>query len=260
VTELLAAVPLGFGLGVLIGLTGVGGGAVVAPALYVLLGRSYAEAVALSLVYSLITKIVSAAQHARQGTVLWRLSLLYGLAGIPGAVVGSRLVYADTATTERALPLLMSAILLLAGLLIALEPRIADLMAWEKPFSPHQLSGPVVLAVAAFQLLVGALLGLTSVGSGSLVILSMIYLFRMSAREIVGSNIVIALLMVVPAGLTHFLTAGVPGALLGALLVGSFGGAFLGARLAMQAPERPLKLAMAAVIALGAVATIVKAW
>jgi uncharacterized membrane protein YfcA len=260
VTEILAAVPLGFVLGILIGLTGVGGGALVAPALYVVLGRSYADAVALSLVYSLLTKTVSAVQHVRQGTVLWRLSLLYGLTGIPGAIIGSRLVYAGTASTPRLLPLLMGAILLLAAALIALETSVARLMAWEKPFSPHHLTWPIMLAVAVLQMVVGALLGLTSVGSGSLVILSMIYLFRMSAREIVGSNIVIALLMVVPAGVTHYLTAGVPGALLAALLVGSLGGAVVGARMTMWVPEQPLKLTTAALIALGAVATIVKAW
>jgi uncharacterized membrane protein YfcA len=258
-TELLAAVPLGFVLGILIGLTGVGGGALVAPALFVVLGRSYAEAVSLSLVYSLLTKIASAVQHVRQGTVLWWLTLLYGVTGIPGAIIGSRLVYAWTGST-RLLPLLMSAILLLAAVLIAVETPLARLMAWEKPFSPHALTWPVALAVTALQMVVGVLLGLTSVGSGSLVILSMLYLFRMSAREIVGSNIVIALLMVVPAGVTHYLTAGVPGALLAALLVGSLGGAVVGARMAMWVPEQPLKLTMAGLIALGALATIVKAW
>jgi uncharacterized membrane protein YfcA len=259
VTELLAAVPLGFVLGILIGLTGVGGGALVAPTLYVVLDRSYAEAVSLSLVYSLLTKIGGAVQHMRQGTVLWRLTLLYGVSGIPGAIVGSRLVYAG-AGSPRLLPLLMSAILLLAALLIAFDTRLTRLWAWEKPFSPHHLTWPMAVGVAALQLVVGVLLGLTSVGSGSLVILSMVYLFRMSAREIVGSNIVIALMMVVPAGVTHYLAAGVPGALLAALLLGSLGGAVVGARMAMWIPEQPLKLTIAALIALGAVATIVKAW
>jgi uncharacterized membrane protein YfcA len=259
VTELLAAVPLGFVLGVLIGLTGVGGGALVAPTLYVVLDRGYAEAVALSLVYSALTKIVSAIQHLRQGTVLWRLTLLYGLTGIPGAIIGSRLVYAGAGASPRLLPFLMSAILLLAALLIAFDTRLARLMAWEKPFSPHHPTWPIVLAVGMLQMVVGALLGLTSVGSGSLVILSMLYLFRMSAREIVGSNIVIALLMVVPAGVTHYLAAGVPGALLAALLLGSLGGAVVGARMAMRVPEQPLKLTIATLVALGAVATILKA-
>ncbi len=77
-TELLIGAPLGFVLGVLIGLTGVGGGALVAPAIYVILGRSYEQAVALSLIYSLLTKVVGAVQHVRQGTVLWKITLLYG--------------------------------------------------------------------------------------------------------------------------------------------------------------------------------------
>ena len=92
--DILIAVPLGFVLGFLIGLTGVGGGALVAPALYVILGVGYGAAVALSLVYSLFTKVIGAAQHVRQGTVLWRITLLYGVLGIPGAVFGSRFVYA----------------------------------------------------------------------------------------------------------------------------------------------------------------------
>jgi uncharacterized protein len=258
--QLVAAVPIGFVLGVLIGLTGVGGGAVVAPALYVLLGLGYGEAVALSLVYSVATKIVGAIQHIRQGTVLWKLSLLYGLAGIPGAIAGSRLVYAADPAMQRALPLLMGVILLLAAALIFLDTRTTSVVPWRRPFTPHRISWPMVLAIVVFQSGVGALLGLTSVGSGSLVVLSMVYLFRMPAREIVGSNIVIALLMVVPAGLTHYLTAGVPGDLLVALLAGSLAGAVLGARMTLWVPERPLKRAMALLIAVGALAAIGKAW
>ena len=61
---------------------------------------------------------------------------------------------------------------------------------------------PNAVAIVIFQLFVGLLLGITSVGSGSLVILSMLYLFRMTTQQIVGSNLVIALMMVIPAGLT----------------------------------------------------------
>ena len=82
------SVGLGFVLGFLVGMTGVGGGALVAPALYVILGVDYGQSVALSLIYSVFTKIVSAVQHLRQGTVLWKISLLYGLTAIPGTVLG----------------------------------------------------------------------------------------------------------------------------------------------------------------------------
>jgi len=258
--ELLIAIPLGFVLGFLIGLTGVGGGALVAPALYVLLGRDYAESVALSLIYSLFTKIFGAVQHLRQGTVLWRITLLYGLTGIPGAVLGSRVIYWASGSAQRMFPFLMGGVLLVVAGLILMETGVRAIAAREKPFSPHRIGWGGTLAIGAFQLVVGALMGLTSIGSGSLVILSMVYLFRMSAREIVGSNIVIALIMVVPAGLTHYLARGVDWRLLAVLLLGSFGGAVLGSKSAMILPDRALKLAITALIVLGAVSTIAKAW
>lgn len=257
--DLLIAVPLGFVLGFLIGLTGVGGGAVVAPALYVVLGVEYGPAVALSLVYALFTKIAGAAQHIRQGTVLWRITALYGLLGIPGAVVGSRLVYTADPAVQRAMPMVMGAVLLAVALLMLMEASVRGLAGYERPLSPRETSWPVVAAVAAIQLLVGVLLGITSVGSGSLIILSMLYLFRMSAREIVGSNIVISLIMIVPAGITHYWGGGLDWSLLGALLVGSFAGAVLGARATLTIPERALKLSIVGLLALAAVGTMLKA-
>jgi uncharacterized protein len=257
--DILIAVPLGFVLGFLIGLTGVGGGALVAPALYVLLGRSYGEAVALSLAYSFFTKIVGAAQHLRQGTVLWRVTLIYGLTGIPGAILGSWIVYHAGIEHRRLFPFIMAGVLLVvAGLLLA-EASMKSLAARPKPFSPHEIGGVGLVTIAAFQLFVGVLLGLTSVGAGSLVILSMVFLFRMSAREIVGSNIVIALIMVIPAGFAHYVAGGVDWRLLGLLLAGSLGGAVLGAKATMVLPDRALKLAIVVLLVAGAVSTVIKA-
>ncbi len=258
--EFLIAVPLGFGLGFLIGLTGVGGGALVAPSLYVILGVEYGQSVALSLIYSLFTKIVSAVQHIRQGTVLWKITLLFGLTAIPGTVLGSQVIYWASGGAQRIFPFLMGGVLLLVSGLMLMETGVRAIAAREKPFSPHRITWQGALAIAGFQTVVGALLGLTSIGSGSLVILSMVYLFRMSAREIVGSNIVIALIMVIPASLTHYLAGGVDWKLLAFLLVGSVGGAVLGSKSTMILPDRTLKLAIAALLVAGAVSTIAKAW
>ena len=257
--DLLIAVPLGFVLGFFIGLTGVGGGALVAPALYVILGLSYGEAVGLSLVYALLTKVMGAAQHIRQGTVLWRVTLWYGLAGVPGALAGSYAVYLASPAMRRLFPMVMAGVLLLVSGLLLAEATIRGAAARQQPFSPHMIGAPEALAIVAVQLVVGPLLGLTSVGAGSIVILSMLFLFRMSAREVVGSNIVIALIMVIPAGVTHYAAAGVDWRLLGALLLGSVGGTVLGSRATLMVPERTLKLAIVALIVAGAVATILKA-
>ena len=258
--ELLIPVLIGFVLGFLIGLTGVGGGALVAPSLYVILGMSYGEAVALSLIYSVFTKIVSAVQHLRQGTVLWKITLLYGLTGIPGAVLGSQVIYWASEGARRVFPFVMGGVLFLVAGLMLMETGVRAIAAREKPFSPYRITWQGALAIGGFQLAVGALMGLTSIGSGSLVILSMVYLFRMSASEIVGSNIVIALIMVVPAALTHYLAAGVDWRLLALLSVGSLGGAVLGSKSTMILPDRALKIAIAALVVAGAVLTIVKAW
>jgi uncharacterized membrane protein YfcA len=97
------------------------------------------------------------------------------------------------------------------------------------------------------------------VGSGSLVILSMFYLFRMRAAEIVGSNLVIALIMVIPAALTHYVAAGVNWSLVAVLLVGALVGAALGARATLVLPERALKLIIVVLILASAIATAVRA-
>ena len=257
--ELLVTVPLGFGLGFLIGLTGVGGGALVAPALYVILGLSYPDSVALSLIFSIFTKIVGAIQHLRQGTVVWTVTLLYGVSGIPGAVLGSRLIYWAGDTAERVAPFVMGAVLLVVALLILLETLVRNLAAWPKPFSPRDVTLPAAAAIVAYQLVVGVLMGTTSIGSGSLVVLSMLYLFRMTAQEIVGSNLVIALIMVIPAGLAHYLSGGVSWALLALLLLGSLVGSALGARATLWLPDRVLKLAIVVLVVVAALSTMLKA-
>lgn len=258
--DFLIPVPLGFALGFLIGLTGVGGGALVAPALYVLLGLEYGEAVAVSLVYSLFTKIVSAAQHLRQGTVLWPITLWFGLTGIPGALVGSWLVYRADPGLQRALPLVMGGVLLVVSALMLMETAVRGLTARVKPFSPSRIGWAQGLAIVAIQLVVGALLGTTSVGSGSIVILCMVFLYRMTAREIIGSNIVISLIMVVPAGVAHYVGGGMNWRLLGPLLLGSGAGAVLGSKSTMILPDRALRLCIVTLIVAGALATIARAW
>ena len=252
-------IALGFVLGFLIGLTGVGGGALIAPTLYVVLGLTYQSAVAVSLIYAVITKVVGAVQHIRQGAVLWRVTLLYGGLGIPGAIVGARLVYLAGDATERIFPFIMSGVLMLVAGLLFREARAGAVGDRRKPFSPHAIGIRGVLVVAVLQMFVGILLGATSIGAGSIVILSMLYLFRMNAHQVIGSNIIIALVMAAPAWLTHYAVAGIDWKLLGLLLVGSSVGAILGAKSTLRLPERQLKFAVAGLIFIGAAATFAKA-
>lgn len=255
----ILTVAIGGILGFLIGLTGVGGGALVAPALYVILGMTYTEAVAASLVYSVFTKIVGFAQHLRLGTVLWRLALLYGIPAIPGAIIGSQLLYAFE-SAERLFALVMGGVLMLVAVFLLLEANIKRIGGREKPFDPDHVGirGAIVVGLIAFA--VGVLLGITSVGSGSIVILTMILLFRMTARQVVGTNIAIALVMVIPAGLSHFASGGVRVPVLLLLLLGSAFGTVLGSRATLVVPDRALKIIMSVLILISAAATIWRAW
>jgi len=191
--------------------------------------------------------------------VLWKLTLLYGLAGVPGAVLGSHAIYRVGPASEQIFPYVMAGLLVTVALLILLGTFLKALAEREKPFSADVLTPGSVAAVVVIQLVVGVLLGITSVGSGSLVILSMLYLFRMTARQIVGSNLVIALIMVIPAGLTHLGLGGIEGSLLGLLMIGSVVGTVVGARTTMRLPEGALKLIIVVLLLAGAVATVLKA-
>lgn len=257
---LAITIGLGCSLRFLIGLTGVGGGALVAPALYVILGLSYREAVALSFSYALITKVISAIQHLRQGTVRWKVTLLYGGFGVPGAVFGSKALYWFGQPGDRVFPFLLAGLLLVVAILLFWEVSRGFTIARAQPFSPTEITVNQVLVVGAIQVFVGLLLGITSVGAGSLVILWMLYLFRMNVKEIVGSNIIVALVMVAPAGLTHYIEAGVQWSLLAQLAAGSLFGAVLGAKATVVVRDRPLKITIVLLIVAGAIATMVRAW
>ena len=124
----------------------------VAPALYVVLALSYSDAVAVSLVFSVFTKIVGAVQHIRQASVVWRLTLLYGLAGIPGAIVGSWVVHLAGSRGERLFPLLMAAVLVLVSAMLLLEATVSRVAGWVRRWSPHELGWRRVLGIAVFQL------------------------------------------------------------------------------------------------------------
>lgn len=256
----LLTIVLGFALGYCIGLTGVGGGALVAPALYVVLQVSYAHAVTLSLLYSVFTKLLASLQHLRQGNVSWHITRLYGVAGMPGAILGSQLLYSAQSPDHWVFPFVMSGVLVVAAGLILLEAKVPAIARWEKPLDPACLGWKGAAAIAGLQLLVGTLMGLTSVGSGSLVILSMLYFIRMPARQIIGTNLTVALLMVIPASLTHLTASGVDLPRLLLLLVGSLFGTVLGSKATLVIPDHHLKCLMAGLLLLSAVATVLKAW
>lgn len=249
---------LGFVLAFFIGLTGVGGGALVAPSLFVILDLPYVEVIGTSLVFAFLTKLLSATQHIRQKTVHWHTALLFGLWGVPGAIASSYLLHDLEKWYESLFPLLMGGLLIIVAGLLAVDAIGFPRFHRVSRLVPGEISTQTFLGIGAFSLAVGALMGVTSVGSGSLIILSLVYLFTMPAHEVVGTNIVIALIMVLPAAVTHLSLGGVNLHTLGVLLVGSVAGAILGSRTTLLISDRTLRFIVVLMISVSALATLAK--
>jgi hypothetical protein len=228
---------LGFVVGAVIGLSGMGGGALMTPAL-LLGGVPPAVAVGTDLLYAPLTKFCALLQHQRNCTVDWRLAGLLAAGSLPGAALAllllTRLV-ADGTDLQR---------LIVGTLSVSLLATAAILIfGWARPRdrTPRPARRTAALTVAA-GLLIGVLVALSSVGAGALGV-ALLFLLQpqLAAVRIVGSDIAHALPLALFAGLWHLGLGHVDFALLGSLLLGSLPGTYVGSRLGLALPERLMR-------------------
>jgi len=233
-TDALSVLTVAFGVGIVVGLTGMGGGALMTPAL-IFLGINPATAVANDLVAASVNKSVGAAVHWRSGSPNLRLAGLLICGSVPFAFAGGFIVKSVGDAEARAEFLTTAigwALLLAAGsyaLRMYLQLRFVtggNVMSTEEP---HIRAVPTVL-VGAFG---GLLVGITSVGSGSLIMVALLLLYpTLSAVRLVGTDLVQAVPLVFAAAVGHVLTEGITWAVLIPLILGGTPGTYFGARLA----------------------------
>ena len=233
-TDALSVLIVAFGVGIVVGLTGMGGGALMTPAL-IFLGINPAAAVANDLVAASVNKSVGAAVHWRSGSPNLRLASLLIIGSVPFAFAGGFIVKAvgDTdAQTEFLTKAIGCALLLAAGsyaLRMYLQLRLVTGGNVLGKDEPHVRAVPTI-AVGA---LGGLLVGITSVGSGSLIMVALLLLYPMlSAIRLVGTDLVQAVPLVLAAAVGHVLNEGITWEVLIPLIVGGTPGTFFGARLA----------------------------
>jgi len=240
---------LGFVVGVLVGMTGVGSGSVVTPVL-ILAGVRPTVAVASDLLYAAITKGVGAIQHLRQGSVHMPLVFYLSLGSVPAGLLGAKL-FADLergigpaldvwVTRMVAVLLIVVAALTLLGLR---RPRAGRP---QKP--PVPWTGSVKLLTVLAGAGVGLLVSFTSIGSGSIVAALLLYLYRLPVSQVVGSDIVQAAFLAGAAGLAHAAGGRVDLWLVASLLLGSIPGVLMGSFLCPRMPQRALRGAVAMAI------------
>ena len=235
-----------FGIGIVVGLTGMGGGALMTPVLVLFFGVQPLTAVSSDLVASAVMKPVGSLVHLRRGTVHLGLVKWLCVGSVPaafaGVLVARALGRADQVQavirTALAIALLFSAAGLMVRAYIRLveHARVRDGRAAPLPQGRPRVRVrpfPVVLV----GLLGGLVVGITSVGSGSLIIIALMALYpRLKASELVGTDLVQAVPLVASAAIGHLMFGDFQLALTTSLLSGSIPGVWIGAHLSAHAP------------------------
>jgi uncharacterized membrane protein YfcA len=239
----------GFVVGILIGLTGIGGGAIMTPFLILVLGTRPVVAVGTDLAYGAVTKIVGAWLHWRQGTVDLRLALRLAAASVPAgllAVLALRTMPPSSAAADAAVRRGLGLVLILVAVLMVVRLRgsvsIAIPARWRAP-----LQGRGTYVIGA---IVGALVGFTSVGSGSLLVPFLVSVYPLSTAQIVGTDVFHAALLVTATAAGHAQGNSVDWALAASLLIGSVPGVTIGSWMAPRVSSRVLRAALAALLLL----------
>lgn len=244
----------GIMVGFVIGLTGMGGGALMTPILVLLFHVDPSAAISSDVVASFFLKPVGGAVHARRGTVNWRMVRWLSVGSVPAALAGAFVIDRLAGRgLEDAIKHLLGWMLLVAGL--ATLAKVA--VQVRRRIVNDALMDPALvrpLPTVAVGLLGGFVVGLTSVGSGSIMIVCLMLLYPvLSSREMVGTDLVQAVPLVGAAALGHLLFGEFHLGLTASVLVGALPGVWAGAHISSRAGDhyiRPVLVAVLVVIGL----------
>ena len=244
-------------VGCVVGLTGVGGGSLMAPIMILMLGVAPVTAVGTDLWFAAITKMVGGLVHHQHrgadGGPDWQVVRRLCFGSIPVAIL-TLLLLASTGTSQikgGVIMQLLGAVLVLTELATLLRPRLHAAAVRMRDAALSRHAGAQTIATTISGAILGALVTLTSIGAGALgaTLLTAIYPVRLNTRRLVATDIVHAVPLTVVAGLGHLWIGTVDLGLLGALLIGSIPGIIAGSLLASRVPDGVLRPALAAVLA-----------
>ena len=242
----------GFAVGLLVGLTGVGGGSLMTPLLVLVFGFKPATAVGTDLLYAAITKSGGSWVHHRHDNIDWTITGRLALGSVPAAGLTVLLLRQLGAQGHGAAGLISAVLgvaLLLTAASLIFRQRLLDHVKRRPASADFQKRAP------ALTILVGAILGvlvtISSVGAGALGVTALTFLYpQLATRRIVGSDIAHAVPLTLVAGLGHWWLGTVDVVLLVSLLIGSLPGIALGAHFAAKVPERALRGLLASILLL----------
>jgi hypothetical protein len=252
-----ALIAAGFTVGFLVGLTGIGGGSLMTPALIFFAGVKPSVAVGTDLVYAFITKSAGSIAHMRQGTAHKRTVLLLLTGSVPGSIIAGVLyTQAKSAMGESLehfiLKALGAALLAMAAVLIIGVFRAVPL---QPALEEDRERGALFLSFAGF--VVGFLMVFTSVGSGTLITAALFTLRPwLGASRIVGTDILHAAVLIPVAAVGHITVGSVDYMMAANLVIGSIPAVLLGSRFSVVMPERALRTIVGGVLAIAGIKLI----
>jgi uncharacterized membrane protein YfcA len=239
----------GFAVGLLVGMTGVGGGSLMTPILILLFGIHPATAVGTDLLYAAVTKTGGSLVHGWARSIDWRVVRRLAAGSVPATVITLALLSHFNLNGEAArglITLVLSVALFATALVLVFGgPLVALYRARVSQLDPNRTATVTILVGA----LLGVLVSISSVGAGAIGVVLLVLLYpQLPIAKIVGSDIAHAVPLTLIAGVGHWMMGSVNWHIIASLLVGSLPGIFIGSYFAIRVPERALQLVLAATL------------
>jgi uncharacterized membrane protein YfcA len=245
-----ALVVFGFGIGLLVGMTGMGGASLMTPLLILVFGISPVTAIGTDIFYAAVTKTVGGYQHLKLKTVHRGIAFWLAVGSVPSAIAGVWVIeilqsrYGDD-LDKLVLGMLGGALLVVGIATLLRSVFFKDVIAERSAmhlYRRHIIAAIITGAVTGF------VIGLTSAGSGTLIAIALIAIFRLTPQRVVGTDIFHAAILLWAAGMAHWVGGNVDFALAGNILLGSIPGVIFGTNLSVKAPQAFLRRALAVVL------------
>lgn len=251
----------GFGVGILVGVTGVGGGSLMTPMLILIFGVTPVTAIGTDLAYGAVTKTLGGWRHWRHRTVDLGLTFWMAIGAVPAAVGGvvalKALQHSEKTSFTDNILIVLGATLLLCG-----AAMLARLLLHPGGVHEHERAvlSPVKRAVAfVLGIVFGFVIGVTSVGSGSLITVALILVFGLGPRQVVGTSVFYAAILLWAGALAHLVAGDIDFGLVGTILIGSLPGVWIGSALSPRVPVAALRVALGLLLVGAGLALVQKA-
>ena len=256
-----AIIVFGFGIGAMVGMTGMGGGSLMTPMLILVFGINPVTAIGTDIFYAAVTKTVGGWRHLRMKTVNLGLTFWLALGSVPSAVTGVWLIsILQSRIGEEQLDSIVYAVLggtlLMVGIITLARALVLTSLIEER--DDFEIKRRHKVAAVTIGVCTGFVIGVTSAGSGTVIAILLIAIFRLTPQRVVGTDVFHAAILLWAAGVAHWVGGNVDFGLAANILVGSVPGVIVGAHFATRAPSGFLRTALGVVLVASGIVTVQK--